>query len=93
VQGWLDAGFALLAAVTAWSARRWTWGGLNWMPPALLIMPVNQVALGLYAKVTSNTLVPVLHQFNALLVFCLAVLWACLVWAELWRNERLPAVS
>jgi hypothetical protein len=93
VQGWLDAGFALLAAVTAWSARRWTWGGLNWMPPALLIMPVNQVALGLYAKVSSNTLVPVLHQFNALLVFCLAVLWACLVWAELWRNERLPAVS
>lgn len=95
VQGWVDAGFAILAGATAWSARRWTWGGLNWMPPALMIMPVNQVALGLYAKVSPNTLVPLLHQLNGLLVFCLAVLWACLVWAELWRNERQrsPALS
>jgi hypothetical protein len=87
-QGWGDAGFALLAGVTAWSARRWTWGGLRWMPPALMIMPLNQVVLGGYAKVSSNPLVPMLHQLNGLLVFCLAVFWACLVWAELWRNER-----
>lgn len=87
-QVWGDAGFALLAGITAWSARRWTWGGLRWMPPALLIMPMNQVMLALYSKVSSNTLVPKLHQLSGLLIFCLAVFWACLVWAELSRHER-----
>jgi hypothetical protein len=92
-QGWVDAGFALLAGVTAWSARRWTWGGLRWMPPALMIMPMNQLILALYSKVSANTLVPMLHQLNGLLIFCLAVFWACLVWAELSRHERSSGLS
>lgn len=92
-QVWGDAGFALLAGVAAWSARRWTWGGLRWMPPALLIMPMNQVMLALYSKVSANTLVPKLHQLSGLLIFCLAVFWACLVWAELSRNERSADMS
>jgi hypothetical protein len=90
---WWDAGFALLAGVTAWSSRRWNWGGLGWMPPALAIMPMNQVILTLYSKVSANTLIPKLHQFSGLMIDCLAVFWVCLVWAELSRHERSADLS
>ncbi len=76
---------ALLVLTVAWKSRRWLGNvpRLRWIPPALLIMPVNQVVLGIYVILTGKSFwVTHLHALNGLGILVLSFLISVSVWAS-----------
>jgi len=76
---------AILVLVVAWKARVWLAAvpRLRWIPPALMIMPVNQVVLGIYVVLTGKSFwVTNLHVLNGLGLLVLTFLVAVSVWAS-----------
>ncbi|MEQ1748369.1 MAG: hypothetical protein ABL974_03035 [Prosthecobacter sp.] len=76
---------ALLVLTVAWKSRRWLGNvpRLRWIPPALLIMPVNQVVLGIYVILTGKSFwVTHLHALNGLGILVLSFLITVSVWAS-----------
>lgn len=76
---------AILVIIVAWKSR--TWLGrvprLRWVPPALMIMPVNQVVLGIYVILSGKSFwVTNLHVLNGLGILVLSFLVALSVWAS-----------
>lgn len=73
----------LLAVEVGWRGRGWLLAlpGRRWLGPALVVMPVNQLALGLYLRLGGDAawLTP-LHTLNGLGIYVAA----CLVSASLW---------
>jgi hypothetical protein len=58
---------AVLTIIVAWKVRLWLGRipGLRWIPPALMIMPVNQVFLGSYVLLTGKSFwITYLHVHN-----------------------------
>lgn len=76
----------LLALVVAWRGRSWLLGlpRRRWLMPALMIMPLNQLALGFYARLGGDAawLSP-LHATNGLAIFVAA----CLLSGSLWFGQ------
>jgi hypothetical protein len=75
---------ALLVLTVAWKSRRWLGNvpRLRWIPPALLIMPINQVVLGTCVILTGkNFWAPHLHALNGLGILVLSFLITVSVWA------------
>jgi len=97
---------ALSVVLVAWKSRLWLWQSptLRWLSPALLIMPVNQVALGLYMTHGSHPSpwIPTIIGINALAILALALIMTASVWAaqaptrsqgeQLTAGKRPPAV-
>jgi cytochrome c oxidase assembly protein subunit 15 len=76
---------AILVLTVAWKSRRWLGSvpRLRWIPPALLIMPVNQVILGIYVILSGKSFwVTNLHVLNGLGILVLTFLIALSVWAS-----------
>lgn len=76
---------ALLVLAIAWKSR--TWLGrvprLRWISPALIIMPINQVILGIYVVLTGKSFwVTNLHVLNGLALLVLAFLLVVSIWAS-----------
>jgi hypothetical protein len=83
----LWGGVAVLLALTVgWRGRGWLLAlpGRRWLGPALVVMPVNQLALGIYQKMGGSApwLQP-LHTMNGLAIYGIA----CLVSASLWLSR------
>ena len=75
---------ALLILHVAWRSRRWlvTVPRLRWISPALLIMPINQVVLGIYVVLTGKSFwVTNFHVLNGLGLLVLSFLLALSIWA------------
>lgn len=76
---------AVLVLIVAWKSRRWLGNvpRLRWIPPAMLIMPVNQVVLGIYVILSGKSFwVTNLHVLNGLGILVLSFLIALSVWAS-----------
>lgn len=73
----------LLALFVGWRGRTWLLGlpYRRWLVPALLMMPLNQLALGLYARLGGEAawLGP-LHTTNGLFIFAAACLMSGTLW-------------
>jgi heme A synthase len=88
---------ALLVLVVAWKSRSWLGRvpRLRWISPALMIMPINQVVLGIYVVLTGKSFwVTNLHVLNGLGLLVLTFLLAVSVWAStagLGLNEQTKA--
>lgn len=75
---------ALLLIYVGWRSRCWTAAvpRLRWISPALMIMPVNQVALGIYVILTGKSFwVTNFHVLNGLGLLVLASMLMTGVWA------------
>ncbi len=76
---------ALLVLAVAWKSRIWLGRvpRLRWISPALMIMPINQVVLGIYVVLTGKSFwVTNLHVLNGLGLLVLTFLLAVSVWAS-----------
>jgi heme A synthase len=76
---------ALLVLLVAWKSRSWLGRvpRLRWIPPALMIMPINQVVLGICVVLTGKSFwVTNLHVLNGLGLLVLTFLLAVSVWAS-----------
>jgi hypothetical protein len=81
-----DAGSltALLVVTVSWKSRHWLSRNpnLRWISPALMIMPVNQVALGIYMTLIGKSIwLTRLHICNGYAVLILSLLITSSVWA------------
>ncbi|GEP44207.1 hypothetical protein [Brevifollis gellanilyticus] len=81
---WASAALALVLFI-AWKSRLWFWQvpRLRWLPPALMVMSMNQIALGLFLFLGKSTLIwgPFVHALNSLAIFGLSFLAAASIWA------------
>lgn len=76
---------ALLVLLVAFKSRVWVGQvlRLRWVAPALMIMPVNQVILGIYVILTGKSFwVTNLHVLNGLGILVLSFLIMLSVWAS-----------
>jgi hypothetical protein len=80
-----DIGITILTVAIAWKARLWLGRvpGLRWIPPALMIMPVNQVILGFYlVRPEENTWITHFHALNGLGILILCFLITASIWSS-----------
>lgn len=78
-------GIAILIIAIAWKARLWLGRlpGLRWIPPALMIMPVNQAILGFYiVRPEENTWIIHFHALNGLGILILCFLITASIWSS-----------
>jgi hypothetical protein len=76
---------AVLTIIVAWKVRLWLGRipGLRWIPPALMIMPVNQVFLGSYVLLTGKSFwITYLHVHNGYGILVLSFLITASIWAR-----------
>jgi len=76
---------AILAVITAWKTRLWLGQvpRLRWIPPALMVMPINQVALGIYISLNGKSFwITHLHIINGYAILVLAFLLIASIWAS-----------
>ncbi len=76
---------AVLTIFVAWKVRYLLGGvgGLRLVPPALMVMPVNQVILGIYALQPENGLwLAQLHNFNGICILILSSLITFSIWSR-----------
>ncbi len=81
---WASAALALVLFI-AWKSRLWFWQvpRLRWLPPALMVMSMNQIALGLFLFLGKSSLLwgPFVHALNSFAIFGLSFLAAASIWA------------
>lgn len=78
-------GIAILIVAIAWKARLWLGRlpGLRWIPPALMIMPVNQAILGFYiVRPEENAGITHFHALNGLGILILCFLITASIWSS-----------
>jgi|GEM_PF-6616721 len=76
---------AILVISIAWKARLWLGRvtRLRWIPPALMIMPVNQAALGIYISLNGKSFwITHFHIVNGYIILVLALLVTTSIWAN-----------
>jgi hypothetical protein len=76
---------AVIIITVAWKVRFWFGkvSGLRWLPPALMIMPVNQVVLGIYIVLAGKSFwITYLHIHNGYGILILSFLITSSVWAR-----------
>ena len=97
---------AIFVMLVAWKSRLWLWQSpsLRWISPALLIIPLNQAALGLYT-VHGGELrpwMPLMMLINGKAILALSLVMTASAWAanapdrpqgaQLTTGKRPPAV-
>lgn len=78
-------GIAIFTVALAWKARLWLgrFPGLRWIPPALMIMPVNQAILGFYSvRPEENAWITHFHALNGLGILILCLLITASIWSS-----------
>jgi hypothetical protein len=81
---WALAALVIVLSI-AWKSRLWFWQvpRLRWLPPALMVMAMNQIALGLYLFLGKSSLLwgPFARALNGFAIFGLGFLAAASIWA------------
>lgn len=76
---------AILVIFIAWKTRLWLGRvpRLRWIPPALMIMPANQAALGIYISLNGKSFwITHFHVINGYAILVLAFLVTSSIWAS-----------